>query len=87
VRKPLMLLATCLTLFCLLMTAPALAQDYPPDVEGEGQEIAPAQETEGELPTTGANMTLFAATGLLAVGTGVYLVRRTRARREGTERI
>jgi LPXTG-motif cell wall-anchored protein len=83
-----MLLATCLTLFFLLMTAPALAQeDYPPDVEGEGQEVAPAQEAEGELPTTGANMTLFAATGLLAVGTGVYLVRRTRARREGTERI
>ena len=33
------------------------------------------------LPFTGADLTLFAATGLAAVGTGTVLVRATRSRR------
>ena len=34
----------------------------------------------GSLPLTGADLTLFAATGLAAVGTGTLIVRRARPR-------
>ena len=37
------------------------------------------------LPVTGADLTLFAVTGIALVATGVVLVRRTRARREAPE--
>jgi hypothetical protein len=37
------------------------------------------------LPITGADLTLFIATGLAAIATGVALVRRTRSRRERLE--
>lgn len=37
---------------------------------------------EGLLPFTGADLTLFVATGLAAIGTGVVVLRRTRPRDE-----
>jgi hypothetical protein len=37
---------------------------------------------EGLLPFTGADLTLFVATGLAAIGTGVVVLRRTRPREE-----
>jgi hypothetical protein len=38
-------------------------------------------QRDGPLPFTGADLTLFAATGVAAVGTGGILVRASRARR------
>jgi ABC-type branched-subunit amino acid transport system permease subunit len=37
---------------------------------------------EGLLPFTGADLTLFVATGMAAIGTGVVVLRRTRPREE-----
>lgn len=47
-----------------------------PDVLG-GTEDDPQG---GALPFTGADITLFVATGLAAVGTGIFIVRRARTR-------
>ena len=43
--------------------------------------VIPNREERGPLPFTGADLTLFAATGFAAVGTGTILVRATRSRR------
>lgn len=58
-------------------------------VRGVLQRRGPAQtgvgaESEGAglLPFTGADLTLFVATGLALTATGLVIVRRTRARRE-----
>lgn len=40
----------------------------------------PPREERGPLPFTGADLTLFVATGLAAVATGSVVVRRTRSR-------
>ncbi len=57
---------------------PEQAPDLLPDLQprGDQPDVAP-----GVLPFTGADLTLFAATGFAAVGTGTILVRATRARR------
>jgi LPXTG-motif cell wall-anchored protein len=44
-------------------------------IGGETEETEP-----GSLPLTGADLTLFAATGLAAVGTGALIVRRAKPR-------
>lgn len=43
--------------------------------------VVPDRQERGPLPFTGADLTLFAATGFAAVGTGTILVRATRSRR------
>lgn len=43
--------------------------------------VIPNRQERGPLPFTGADLTLFAATGFAAVGTGTVLVRATRSRR------
>jgi hypothetical protein len=43
--------------------------------------VIPNRQERGPLPFTGADLTLFAATGFAAVGTGTILVRATRSRR------
>lgn len=43
--------------------------------------VIPNRQERGPLPFTGADLTLFAATGFAAVGTGTVLVRSTRSRR------
>jgi hypothetical protein len=57
-----------------------------PDVEVRfGNPNRPSIEEEageGLLPFTGADLTLFVATGLAAIGTGVVVLRRTRPREE-----
>jgi hypothetical protein len=52
---------------------------------GEMPNTAPAAETQGvasTLPFTGADITLFLAIGLGAIGTGMYVVRTSRPRQE-----
>lgn len=54
--------------------------DFPkptPTISGSSISI----DERGPLPFTGADLTLFAATGFAAVGTGTILVRATRRRR------
>ena len=46
-------------------------------IGGETEEIP---EEPGSLPLTGADITLFAATGVAAVGTGTLILRRTRSK-------
>jgi LPXTG-motif cell wall-anchored protein len=84
VRKMSLFLASCVVMLALVWASPVLAQEYPPDVEGDEEEVAPTGEGVGDegLPTTGANLTLFAATGIIAVGTGVFIVSRARSRRD-----
>jgi hypothetical protein len=56
-----------------------------PEIKGTGQVSTPAVEDEGapsSLPFTGADITLFLAIGLGAIGTGMYLVRTSRSRQE-----
>lgn len=43
--------------------------------------VIPERQERGPLPFTGADLTLFAATGFAAVGTGSILVRASRSRR------
>jgi hypothetical protein len=50
-----------------------------PDVVEE-EFIPPPPEERGPLPFTGADLTLFVATGLAAIATGSVILRRTRAR-------
>lgn len=82
------LFLTGLTVLFLLVAPIALA-DPPKDPYGEG-EIPPGKVTQPkppslkeELPFTGADLTLFAATGIAAIGTGVVVIRRTRPRDDG----
>lgn len=53
-----------------------ITRDSQDDVLG-GTEADPQG---GALPFTGADITLFVATGLAAVGTGIFIVRRARTR-------
>jgi hypothetical protein len=54
------------------------------DVRFDTQNQPTIEEDAGEglLPFTGADLTLFVATGLAAIGTGVVVLRRTRPREE-----
>lgn len=52
-----------------------------PGPDSNPPEILPSSEEGGLLPLTGADLTLFAATGASAIGTGVLFVRRSRRRR------
>jgi hypothetical protein len=76
------------TLSVLWLAGPAMAQDdpYPPGGgvggAGEGQDGDVGAADEGGLPFTGAEITLYAAIGIGAVGAGVLILRRTRARSE-----
>src|SRR5687768_12188832 len=51
-----------------------------PDVVEEEIIPPPPEEERGPLPFTGADLTLFVATGLAAIATGSVILRRTRAR-------
>lgn len=55
-----------------------------PDVEvrfgTQNQPSIEEEADEGLLPFTGADLTLFVATGMAAIGTGVVVLRRTRPR-------
>lgn len=51
----------------------------PPD--DNPPEVLPSVDDSGLLPFTGADLTLFAATGASTIGTGYLLVRRSRRRR------
>ena len=79
----------------LALTGPAAAQGKDPysnrgpkvlpqvierDTPDRPQVIDDSSRREGELPFTGADLTLFMATGLAAVATGTVIVRRTRTR-------
>lgn len=80
------------TLALLWLAGPAMAQEdpYPPGggVEGanEGRDgnvsgsTDDADDAEGGLPFTGAEITLYSAVGLGAIGAGVLILRRTRTR-------
>jgi LPXTG-motif cell wall-anchored protein len=54
----------------------------PPGIGGEtvGRGVSPVSEqpSNGALPFTGADLTLFVAIGLGAIGAGAMIVRRTR---------
>ncbi|MPZ91968.1 MAG: hypothetical protein GEU68_10110 [Actinobacteria bacterium] len=87
-RKTLLLLAIIFTCFLLLFAGPVLAQEddngYPPDVEGITEEVDDDAAGEG-LPFTGANLTLFAFAGVIAIGTGAFIV--VRARRSESDEV
>jgi LPXTG-motif cell wall-anchored protein len=77
------------TLALLWLAAPAMAQQdpYPPGggVEGanegrDGNVSGSTSEAEGNLPFTGAEITLYSAVGLGAIGAGVLILRRTRTK-------
>jgi hypothetical protein len=42
----------------------------------------PLEDPDNTLPFTGADLTLFLATGVAAVGTGAFVVRRTRPKKD-----
>jgi hypothetical protein len=72
-----------------LATASAAVAQYPPHVKGKqihrSSNQAPLvlpQEDSGNLPFTGADLTLFILVGLSAVAVGTTVVRRSRARRD-----
>jgi hypothetical protein len=71
----------------LWIAGPALAQEYPPSPrpggEGAGEERGDAEgageEAEaGELAFTGADLTMYVVIGLVAVGSGILILRRTK---------
>jgi hypothetical protein len=84
----------------LLLIGPAGAQQKDP-YSNDGPNIGPSviEEPErpavtddvtppsgrGPLPFTGADLTLFVATGIAAVATGSVIVRRTRSRSLGSQ--
>jgi hypothetical protein len=53
--------------------------ERPPAVQPNRQETPP-DDSNNRLPFTGADLTLFVATGLAAVATGGVILRRTRSR-------
>lgn len=76
----------------LWIAAPALAQEYPPrpggGAEGEGEERGGAAEgageesgAAGELAFTGADLTMYVVIGLVAVGSGILILRRAKLNR------
>lgn len=87
VRKLRILLTVIFACFLLTLAGPAFAQEddngYPPEIGGIGEEVDEGAAGEG-LPFTGANLTLFAFAGAVAIGTGTFIVLRAR-RRESDE--
>lgn len=75
------------TLALLWLAGPAMAQQdpYPPGGGVEGQNegrdgsVSGSSDADG-LPFTGAEITLYSAVGLGAIGAGVLILRRTRTR-------
>jgi LPXTG-motif cell wall-anchored protein len=87
-------LAVLVALFVLAVAPSAGAQpsgghvDKPDNGEVLSQTVEPSTSTEGaqtaapnQLPFTGADVTLFLVVGLAAIGTGTFLLRRTRVER------
>lgn len=76
------------TLALLWLAGPAMAQQdpYPPGGgveganEGRNGDVSGSSEAEGDLPFTGAEITLYSAVGLGAIGAGVLILRRTRTK-------
>jgi hypothetical protein len=73
----------------LWVAGPALAQEYPPSpepgAEGAGEERgggeaegAGEEAGAGELAFTGADLTMYVVIGLVAVGSGILILRRTK---------
>ena len=71
----------------LWIAGPAMAQEYPPSpepgAEGAGEErdggeAEGAGEEAGELAFTGADLTMYVVIGLVAVGSGILILRRTK---------
>ena len=73
----------------LWIAGPAVAQEYPPSPgpggEGAGEERgggeaegAGEEAGAGELAFTGADLTMYVIIGLVAVGTGILVLRRTK---------
>jgi hypothetical protein len=96
-RKMSFLVALVALVGVLGLMSPALAQDRSevttggdvtepnaPGISGVTDEApgAAAEEAGGSLPFTGADLTLFAAIGLGAIGAGVLMVRSARPRRQ-----
>jgi hypothetical protein len=78
----------------LWIAAPALAQQYPPrpggETEGAGDERGGQAEgtgaergavEAGELAFTGADLTMYVVIGLVAVGSGILILRRAKLNR------
>jgi hypothetical protein len=73
----------------LWIAGPAMAQEYPPSpepgAEGAGEERgggaaegAGEEAGAGELAFTGADLTMYVVIGLVAVGSGILILRRTK---------
>jgi hypothetical protein len=75
----------------LWIASPALAQQYPPrpggETEGAGEERGGVEGTDdddataGELAFTGADLTMYVVIGLVAVGSGILILRRAKLHR------
>jgi hypothetical protein len=87
-RTTRILMLALATLAVLWLAGAAMAQEdpYPPGGgvggAGEGRDGDVGAADEGGLPFTGAEITLYSAIGLGAVGAGVLILRRTRTRSE-----
>jgi hypothetical protein len=77
----------------LWIAAPAMAQQYPPrpggETEGAGDERGGQAEgagedagVAGELAFTGADLTMYVVIGLVAVGSGILILRRAKLNKE-----
>jgi hypothetical protein len=73
----------------LWIAGPVVAQEYPPSpepgAEGAGEERGGGQAEgageeagTGELAFTGADLTMYVIIGLVAVGSGILVLRRTK---------
>jgi LPXTG-motif cell wall-anchored protein len=58
--------------------------DVDAEVIGTGEERGDDVAGDSTLPFTGADLTLYVAIGALAIGSGVWLVRRNRAREDAS---
>ena len=87
-RVRLIILSTALILALMSVSSVAMAQTggsvEPPGIGGEqlGRDVSPSSQerstSEGTLPFTGADLTLFLAIGVGAIATGTVMIRRTR---------
>lgn len=74
----------------LWIAGPAMAQEYPPSpepgAEGAGEErgggaaegAGEESGTAGELAFTGADLTMYVVIGLVAVGSGILILRKAK---------
>jgi hypothetical protein len=72
----------------LWIAGPAMAQEYPPspapggegagEERGGGEAEGAGEEQAGELAFTGADLTMYVVIGLVAVGSGILILRRTK---------